>query len=469
MFSYDLQSEICRNLNFSVDYSDELHHDTLIRNPSVQLCLTVQNSLGFNGDTQPRSFGAKIAWISLQARNCIVLMTMASSMKVPDPGPQKKISVLEDPGKFHDTFYYICHSLGIEKTDIFLEVIRILSGSARWCLDLMAWLVDSLLHPEDASLFKPLATGQSIDLEDFHSRLRDSNNVALHLLLSSAPRGFLTAICRRITNLDYVSRKAMSTAAQSQAGAPISIPPPLTSSTLRAAYTSIATLTSNSVIHFRAFETFLTSISASVKDAYTTAGLTSSTPQTQPQQQSHTKEGITRNAAEQAMLFGGPLPAALVPAMRHIFTTLLPTLRFGIDPARLFFSDFSLLALDPVTPSSTQSPSPTPPEQNLASLLGPDQQQNKRDAALQKIAHTIDIFQRVPITLGQEAVDGPVNENGVREKARDAKRWRRCARCTAVMEDYLTQRPGVHFLVIQERRCFCAGAWNLLTGKQIVI
>lgn len=101
-FSYDLQNEICRNMNFSVDYSDEAHHDTLIRNPSVQLSLIVQYSLGFNGDTQPRSFGANIAWISLQARNCVVLMTMASSMKVPDPGPQKRIAILEDPGKFRN-------------------------------------------------------------------------------------------------------------------------------------------------------------------------------------------------------------------------------------------------------------------------------------------------------------------------------------------------------------------------------
>jgi len=34
----------------------------------------------------------------------MVLMTMASSMKVPDPGPLKKISVLEDPGKFMAIF-----------------------------------------------------------------------------------------------------------------------------------------------------------------------------------------------------------------------------------------------------------------------------------------------------------------------------------------------------------------------------
>jgi mediator of RNA polymerase II transcription subunit 16, fungi type len=400
----------------------------------------------------------------------MVLMAMAASMRVPDPGPQKKISVLEDPGKFMALFIISITFLESRIAEIILEVIRILSGSVRWCVDLMAWLVDSLLHPEDTSLFKPLTTGQSIDLDNFQTRLRDSSNVALHLLLSSAPRSFLTAICRRVSHLDYVSRKAKSTTAQSQAGAPISIPPPLTSSTLRAAYESIATITSDSVIHFRAFETFLTSISASVKDAYTTAGLASSTLQTQLQQQPHTKGGITRNAAEQTMLFGGPLPAALVPAMRHIFTTLLPTLRSGIDPAKLFFSDFSLLALDPITPSSTHSPSPTAPEQTLASLLGPEEQKGgKRAADLQRVAHTIDIFQRVPVTLGQGPVDGPVNENGVREKARDAKRWRRCARCTAVMEDYLTQRPGVQFMVIQQRKCSCAGNWNLLTGKQIVI
>ncbi len=88
-------------MKFHVDYSEESHHDTLIRNPSIQLCLSIQNSLGYNGEGQPRYFAAKLGWISLQIRNCIVLMTMAASMKVPDEeNPQKKISCLEDAGKF---------------------------------------------------------------------------------------------------------------------------------------------------------------------------------------------------------------------------------------------------------------------------------------------------------------------------------------------------------------------------------
>lgn len=336
----------------------------------------------------------------------------------------------------------------------------------------MAWLIDSLLYPEDPSVFKPLAAGKPMDLGSFSTRLRDSKNVALHLLLSSSARGFLTAICRRLTNLDYTARKAMSTAAQSQGTGSVHISQPLTSNTLRTAYTTIATLTSTSVIHFRIFEAFLGSISASVKDAYTTARYPPTTSQTQQQQQQQprTKTEGTRNDIELTILFGGPLPVALEPVMRKIFTSFLPTLRSGIDPAKLFFNDYSLLALDPPTPSSVISP-PTPADHSLASLLGSDQQQQrgKEGAGNERITHTIDIFQRVPIELGQEPVDSPANENGVKEKARNSRRWRRCVRCTAVMEDIVTQKPAVHFMILHQRRCFCGGGWYLMSGKQIVI
>lgn len=98
-FAYDWLNEVSRLMKFHVDYSEESHHDTLIRNPSVQLCLSIQNSLGYKGDKRPREFGAKLAWISLQIRNCVVLMTMAVNMKVPDMEQQKKVSGLEDAGE----------------------------------------------------------------------------------------------------------------------------------------------------------------------------------------------------------------------------------------------------------------------------------------------------------------------------------------------------------------------------------
>lgn len=105
-FISDLLGEVSRVMKFYYDYSEESHHDTLIRNPSIQICLSMQNSLGFHGDAQPRSFGAKIAWLTMQVRNCVVLMTMAASMKMPDPdNPANKVSGLEDAGMSNYFFF----------------------------------------------------------------------------------------------------------------------------------------------------------------------------------------------------------------------------------------------------------------------------------------------------------------------------------------------------------------------------
>lgn len=95
-FADHLLHDLSRVLKFHVYYSDEAHYDTLIRNPSIQLCLSFENSLGYNGDIKPRSFGAKIAWITLQIRNCVVVMTMAG-MKIPN---QKNPTGFEDAGMF---------------------------------------------------------------------------------------------------------------------------------------------------------------------------------------------------------------------------------------------------------------------------------------------------------------------------------------------------------------------------------
>lgn len=99
-FAFDLVSEVSKTLKFNVDYSEESHHDSLIRNPSIQLSLSIQNALGYNGDAHKRTFESKIAWISLQLRNCVVLITMAMNIRVPIPDQQKKVLGLEDSGKF---------------------------------------------------------------------------------------------------------------------------------------------------------------------------------------------------------------------------------------------------------------------------------------------------------------------------------------------------------------------------------
>lgn len=99
-FAFDLVSEVSKTLKFNVDYSEEAHHDSLIRNPSIQLSLSIQNALGYNGDAHKRTFESKIGWISLQLRNCVVLITMAMNIRVPTQDQSKKVLGLEDSGKF---------------------------------------------------------------------------------------------------------------------------------------------------------------------------------------------------------------------------------------------------------------------------------------------------------------------------------------------------------------------------------
>jgi mediator of RNA polymerase II transcription subunit 16 len=103
-FSYDWLTELSRILKVHVDYSEETHYDVLIRNTTIQLCLCIQNSLGFNGEFSPRTFAGKFAWLVLQLRNIVVLVTMAANLNVPNPqNPNEKQSPLDDPGElpFH--------------------------------------------------------------------------------------------------------------------------------------------------------------------------------------------------------------------------------------------------------------------------------------------------------------------------------------------------------------------------------
>ena len=79
-----------------VDFSEELHHDALMRNTPLQSCLSIMNSLGFRGETNARSFHSKFALVDLNVRNVVVLITLASNTPVP---VREKMSPLDEPGK----------------------------------------------------------------------------------------------------------------------------------------------------------------------------------------------------------------------------------------------------------------------------------------------------------------------------------------------------------------------------------
>ena len=84
-------------LKVPVDYSEESHHDKLVRNTHLQMCLSIIDHLGFNGQYQARAFGSKFSTLALNARNIVILITIASNTP---PGIREKISPLDEPGTF---------------------------------------------------------------------------------------------------------------------------------------------------------------------------------------------------------------------------------------------------------------------------------------------------------------------------------------------------------------------------------
>lgn len=96
-FLNELVSTIVFMLGVNVDYSEESHHDQLVRNMQLQFVMSVVNHFGFRGDFKPRSFNGKFTMLGLNVRNIIILITLASNSPL---SPMKeKISPLDEPGE----------------------------------------------------------------------------------------------------------------------------------------------------------------------------------------------------------------------------------------------------------------------------------------------------------------------------------------------------------------------------------
>lgn len=89
-------------LKVPVDYSEESHHDKLVRNHHLQMCLSILAHLGFNGQYKARAFCSKFSTLALNARNIVILITIASNTS---PNIREKISPLDEPGAFTSSLF----------------------------------------------------------------------------------------------------------------------------------------------------------------------------------------------------------------------------------------------------------------------------------------------------------------------------------------------------------------------------
>ncbi|PFH60672.1 hypothetical protein XA68_10542 [Ophiocordyceps unilateralis] len=390
-FTQEWVSELIRILKIQVDYSEEVHHDTLMRNSPLQSCLSIMNSLGFRGDAHRRSFQSKLAWVNLNVRNVVVLITLASNTPVT---VRDRMSPLDEH-----------------------EVVDSLTGCVKWSLDLLSWLADSLFALlKDQNFTQRLAPQRFAELAAY---LQERNEVSLHLILCSSSRSFLSALCRRVAHLDNLSNKAIEfyrrqAGASDQNGGGRLMHPQL-----QQAYLRMQQVTRASLINVAEFERLLNALASDIRQAYQTI-LPSRIKNGPNAPQGKQLEAAIKTAQVQfevgALLTPSP-PMAFLPALKKLFGNDLPAYRTLTDPAALFFSDFALLGI-------------LDDETSLA--------------ARKASGVYVDLFRKVKLKRGAA---GPA--------------WRRCARCTAVMEDVSVGKAGFTFILSQQRRCSCAGHWTL--------
>lgn len=73
----DWVGELIRILTIQIDYVVEPSHDALLKNAHLPSCLAILMSLGFKGDSRPRSFQSVFAQLLAAIRSAAFNITVA--------------------------------------------------------------------------------------------------------------------------------------------------------------------------------------------------------------------------------------------------------------------------------------------------------------------------------------------------------------------------------------------------------
>ncbi|KAK5652559.1 hypothetical protein OQA88_10320 [Cercophora sp. LCS_1] len=415
-FTYTWVRSIINMVKVSVDYSEEAHHDQLVRNSNLLFCLSILNHLGFHGEFHPRTFGGKFAMLALNVRNIVILITIASNTPV---NLKEKLSPLDDP-----------------------DVVESLAGCAKWAADLLSWLADCVFNLWDDREFRELLEDQK-RFPELSNYMHRRGDVSLHLLLCSSTRGFLTAACRRLGHLESLGNRAMLYYERQAATEPgRGIAP------LHAAYMKLQRATGSSLIKVQDFEQLVTALGQDIRANYqkTLAGLKGARPDTKggAQGQGGTNDQLVKKAqahCELDMLLAGNPPLGFRDMLLKFFQGKVATFRGQTDPTRLYFGNYDILEVE----------------------------DDPRSLAVRKAKREyIDVFTRATLRSGvRSGVRGSGNAapNSVDDTG---PQWRRCVRCASVMHDVFGSRPGFTFVLAQQRKCSCGGSWGLLPKGSLI-
>ena len=313
------------------------------------------------------------------------------------------------------------HSLG-SLLILSSEVVDTLANVVRWCLGLVAWLTDSLFElMNDDEFLQRLKPERASELAPY---LEKRNDVALHLVLCSSSRCFLSALCRRVAHIEGVGNKAVDFYRRQSATTDPNVPAKQTSPHLRQAYQNLQQASSSGIVKVSDFAELLNTLGAGINQAYDSFLPKMIKNQPNPPQGKDEDEAVkaARSKLEIQMLLATAPPVGFLPVLTKFFDAHLPAFRRATDPAKLFFENFSVLTVQE------------------------DQTEIKGIRTAQ-----LDAFSKAKLKMGP------------------GQQWRRCTRCTAVMEEMAGKGAALTFMISQLRRCPCSGPWAVLPPGRLEI
>ncbi len=95
-FAVKWVTDLVQIMRITVDYSEDIPHDHLIRNQHLQFCFSIFNHLGWGGEFNARHFRGKLSTLALSLRNTVILVSLASSAP---SAVRAASSPLDEPGK----------------------------------------------------------------------------------------------------------------------------------------------------------------------------------------------------------------------------------------------------------------------------------------------------------------------------------------------------------------------------------
>lgn len=310
------------------------------------------------------------------------------------------------------------------------EVVEVLASQVKWGLDLVAWITDSLFElMNDDEFMSRLTAERSAEVSGY---LEKRGDVALHLMLCSSSRCFLTALCRRLTHMDSLANKAMlfyrrHSATAAGNGSHSAQPE------MQRAFHRVQQVSASALVRVTEFEKLVGLLGAGLSKAYGAyiVKMVRGQPGAPAQDSKEEEDAVKASRArlEMQMLVATGPPPGLWPVLHRFFTADLVAFRKATEPARLFFEPLSVMTAQD------------------GGYWGQDGQQHVETVDGMRTTQ-IDVFTKNKIRMGP------------------GRQWKRCTRCTSVMEEMQGKGAGLTFLLAQQRRCPCNGTLAVLpTGK----